>query len=146
MVRHFPTFIVRAAQDWFVTIAKRKLGENPPWDELKSDFLRHYLGGSDKAVVREQIERTRQGDIEKAAVFIPRLLRLFDMVELRKPEEELVEAIRPKLRKEYQDKLAMYDIYTIERLNDLCLKVESDVEQAKPAASRLDRFERFVRS
>jgi len=111
MVKHLQTFIIKAAQDWYVTIAKRKLGTDPSWQEVRAAFLRHYLGGSDKAVVRRQIERTRQGDNEKASLFIPRLLRLFDMVEPNKPEEELVEILRSKLRKGYQDKLAMHDIY-----------------------------------
>jgi hypothetical protein len=101
--------------------------------------MRHYLGESDKASVRRQIERCRQGDSERAAVFIPRILRLFSMVEPDKPEEELVEAIRPKLRKDYQDRLAMHDIYTVERLNDLCLKVETNVESVRKSNAKGSR-------
>jgi len=35
MVKHLQTFITRAAQDWFVTIARRKLGPEPSWQEVR---------------------------------------------------------------------------------------------------------------
>lgn len=105
MVKFFSTYLEKAANDWFVTIAKRKLGSRPSWPDLRAAFIRHYLGDCDKQTLRRQLEKTYQGENEKATNFIPRLVRLVDMVEPGKPEEDLVDLIRSKLRLNYQDKL-----------------------------------------
>ena len=95
MVEYFPTFLEKAANDRFVAVAKRKLGSHPSWQDLRAAFIRHYLGDSDRQVLRRQIERTCQGEKEKATNFIPRFMRLVDP---NKPEEELVDLLRSKLR------------------------------------------------
>lgn len=126
-VRYFSTFLDRSANDWFVGIAKEKLDDDSSWSDLKSIFIRYYLGDSDKMVLRRQINQTMQGERERATTFIPRLVRLVRLVEPQKPEEELVELIRSKLRIAYQDKLTLVDTYTIEQLNDACLKIEASL-------------------
>jgi len=62
MVKYFSTFLEKAANDWYVTVGRRKLGPDPNWMDLRSAFIRHYLGDSDKLVLRRQIERTLQGE------------------------------------------------------------------------------------
>jgi len=52
MAKYFSTFLDRAANDLFVTVAKRKLGSNPSWMDLEAAFIRHYLGDPDKIVLR----------------------------------------------------------------------------------------------
>jgi len=131
MVRYFPTFLDKTANDWFVTVAKRKLGSNPTWPDLRSAFIRHYLGDSDKQVLRREIERAYQGEKEKATNFIPRLIRLVELADANKPEDELVDLIRSKLRHCYQDKLVLCNTYTIEELNDACLRIEASMESHK---------------
>lgn len=73
---------------------------------------------------------------ELATSFIPRVLRLFKLVDPDKSEESLVGCVRDKLRAEYQEKLSMYTIYTLEELNDLCLKVEAGRAAAKGSTPR----------
>lgn len=128
MVKFFSTFLDKAVNDWFVTIAKRKLGTNPSWLDLRSAFIRHYLGDSDKQTFREQLEKTQQGDKEKSTNFIPRVIRLVDLIEPNKPEEDLVDLIRSKLKQCYIDKLILVNTYTIEELNDACLKIEAAMD------------------
>lgn len=131
MVRYFSTFLEKAANDWFLAIANKKLGLKPTWSDLKSAFIRHYLGDSDKQVLRRQVEKCQQGDREKATIFIPRFMRMVQLVDPSKPEDELVEVIRSKLRDEYQEKLVLTNTYTIEQLNDACLKIEASIELSK---------------
>lgn len=103
---------------------------------LKQAFIRHYLGDADKTQIRRKIERAYQGEKELVTSFIPRILRLFKLVDPEKSEESLVDCVRDKLRAEYQEKLSMYTIYTLEELNDLCLKVEAGRAAARGSAPR----------
>lgn len=139
-VKYFSTFLDKSANDWYVTVGKRELGLTPNWQDLKTAFIRHYLGDSDIIVLRRQIERTFQGEKEKATNFIPRIIRLIELVEPNKPEVELVDLIRSKLRVIYQDKLTLCSTYTIEQLNDACLKIETSIEMRNPIAYK-DRKE-----
>lgn len=110
MVRYFPTFLPKSALDWWMTMGQRELGLNPPWDELRDAFILHFIGESERMDTKKRINRTFQRDRESAANFIPRLLRLVDMVDKNKSEDELVELVKERLRAPYQEKLAMHDI------------------------------------
>jgi len=112
-------------------IQQPKLGSNPTWPDLRSAFIRHYLGDSDKQVLRREIEKTCQGEREKATNFIPRFIRMVELVDPNKPEDELVDLIRSKLRHCYQDKLVLCNTYTIEELNDACLRIEASFDSGK---------------
>lgn len=117
-VPYFPTFLEECAHDWFVTVGQRKVGETPEWGELRSAFIRHYLAGGDRQSLRRQVERTCQYENESAVTFIPRLLRLYQLIEPNEPEEELVEAAKDRLCGVYQEPLPLHNIYTPEELND----------------------------
>lgn len=58
MVKFFSSWLDRSANDWYVTVGKRKLGSQPTWKELPASFIRHYIGDSDKLVLRREMERT----------------------------------------------------------------------------------------
>lgn len=128
----FVSFLQDDAYDWWETLGRRRLGLNPSWADVKAAFIRHYMGDSDKGQVRRQIERTFQGAKERCTVFIPKMVRLYELVEPDKPERELVESIRDKLRQEYKSHLVMQSIYTLEQLNDCCLRVEHFLSANKP--------------
>lgn len=131
-VKYFSTFLDRAANDWFVTVAKRKLGDSPVWSDLRAAFIRHYLGDADKQMLRRQLEQTKQGERERATNFIPRVLRMIELVDPDKSERDLVDIILSKLRIIFQDKLVLANLYTIEQLNDACLRIESNLESRNP--------------
>lgn len=136
MVKYFVTFLEKSALDWYETIAVAKVGRHPEWRDLRAAFIRQYLGDADKQSIRQIIERTHQKDKEPAAVFIPRMVRMFRLADPLKSNEEMVSAVRGKLRAVYQDKLVYYDIYTIEDLNDACRRIEAGLAAAKSASRR----------
>lgn len=86
--------------------------------------------------VKRQIDKTFQGERESITIFMPRLLRLIQLIEPLKPEDELVEAVKEKLRATYLEKLAMHTIFTLDELNNLCLKVEAGLAAAQAASKR----------
>lgn len=113
-VTYMPTFLEKSALDWHSTILKRNVGTNPSWVETKGAFLRHYSGKTDVPSLRRQIDRTFQMREEKAINFIPRIMRLLELENPDRAEDELVEKIQGKLRQDYQDKLVLIDITFIE--------------------------------
>lgn len=58
-----------------------------------------------------------------ASEFLARCIRLLNINDPSQPEAEKVKEVREKLLDSYQDKLIGQQIYTIERLNDLCLEI-----------------------
>jgi 3-methyladenine DNA glycosylase AlkC/predicted aspartyl protease len=130
-VKYFATFLEKSAHDWLVTIARRKLGLEPEWRDLKAAFIRHYLGDSDKRTLRKQLETMKQGEHEKAINFIPRVMRLISLIDDKMPEEEIVDIIRDKLREEFKQKMTLSILYTVEQLNDACLRIEAELPKPK---------------
>lgn len=131
MVTFFVSFLSGHAYDWLVTLGRRRLPPNPRWMDIKEAFIRHYLGESYRSTIRKQIEKLQQGPQEKCVNFIPKVVRLYELVEPSKPEEELVEAVRDKLRPEFAAHLVMQSIYTLEQLNDCCIKIEQFLERSR---------------
>lgn len=138
-VRYFETFLSKGAHDWFLTMGQRKFSKDPFWKDLRAAFIRHYLGDCDKSSLRRQIERTYQKEREPATIFIPRLLRLYQLADPTKQESDLVEAVKDRLRPDYQEKLAMHVIYTLEQLNDLCIRIEAGKVAARSVANAIAR-------
>lgn len=135
-VKYFGTFLEDSAYDWWVTLGQSKVGPDPEWLEVRRAFLHHYVGESDQDELQRSLDKMFQKEKEKGTVFIPKVLRLIDMINAAKPESEKVHIIKSKLRSNYQDKLALYTINTVEALNSACLKIESGMVNARNAASR----------
>lgn len=90
-VRYFSMLLESTAHDWNITVARRKLGLDPHWVDLRAAFMKHYLGDSDRRSLRKQLEATQQKDNERATNFIPRCLRIIYLVDDKMVEEEVVE-------------------------------------------------------
>lgn len=130
------TFLTDSPFDWLVTVAKRKYGDQPPWSDLRAGFICHYLGDANKQSPRRELDRTSQRENESGTMFIPRVLRLIQLLEPDKPENDLVDVIGDRLRGIYQEKLSLNYIYTIESLNDAYLRIGAGIIAAKNAAKR----------
>lgn len=76
MVTYFPTFVTKSALDWHVAMAQRKLTRDSSWNDLKSMFVRHYLGDADRAATKRELDKCFQRENELATCFIPRFMRL----------------------------------------------------------------------
>lgn len=110
MVKYFATFLSKAAYDWYLSMAQNKLGSAARWVNVRALFFRHFLGESDRLAVKRQIDRTFQGEKESITTFLPRMIRLYQLVDPYKEKIELVDMVREKLRSSYQDKLALHTI------------------------------------
>lgn len=136
MVKYLPIYLQKTAYDCYVTRAVKKLGRQPSWAELKNLFITHYLGSQDKQQLRRQLEKTFQGDRESITVFLPRVLRLVELVYPLKSKDEQVEFIRERLRASYQEKLAIQSISNLDELNELCLRLEGKLASERSATFR----------
>lgn len=118
MVKYFSTFLDKSANDWFVSLAIREVGSEPTWRKAHEVFVRHYLGERDRLAIRREVDRSYQREGEKANIFIPNLTRTIWLGDPQKPEEEVVDIVRSKLRPEYLDRLVLYETPDIKALND----------------------------
>lgn len=53
---------------------------------------------------------------------------MVELLDSNKQEDELVDLIRSKLKTSYQERLVLCPTYTVEELNDACLKIETSIE------------------
>lgn len=136
--KYFSTFLEKSGNDWFVTRSRKQLGRDETWKNLKKIFIKYWVGDSEKQTLRRQINSTFQGEREKVTTFIPRILRLVELCDADKTEEELVDMIRSKLKMEYQDKLVLCTTNTIDELNDACIKIENSIDKKKPV-NKMDK-------
>lgn len=141
-VLYFPSFLSGTAYDWYLSMGQKRIAravevdQRSPWILTREIFIRYFLGDSDKMAIKNEVDTTFQQENEGITTFMPRLLRLVQLVEPNKPEDELVELVKSKLRSNYQDKLAMHSIFSLDTLNDLCLKIEAGLQAAQQAAVR----------
>lgn len=92
---YMPTFLRDSAYNWFLTFPRRIYSrEQIPWPDLRSSFMRHFLAGTDTQALGRELHETYQGSKETATKFILRILRMMELVEPSKPEEEIVEFIK----------------------------------------------------
>lgn len=101
-------------------------------------FIKHWIGEQDRLAVRRIIDEMRQRDNEKINVFMPKVVRMVRCIDPDKPEDELVELVKKKLKPQYQEKLALYIINTLEELNSKCLQIEAGMAAAAAASSNKD--------
>lgn len=100
-----------------MTLGQRKLKQNSSWQEVRKVFISYFIGNDDRMKVKKPINRTIQKEKESITVSMPRLLRLIQLVDPGKPEDESVEAIK--------ERLAMLTIETLDELNSLSRRVEA---------------------
>lgn len=124
MVTYLPTYLNKSARDWFNQLVLPTIDDNISWNELRSIFLRFYVGPDELDAVKEELNKTRQMREETVTEFMPRLLRLVKIIDPKISEREKVREVRNKLRDVYQDKLLGQHPTTLTELNDLCLEIE----------------------
>lgn len=135
-VRYFPSFLVDTARLWYTTRAMKKPGATTSWALLRNTFMRFYLRSDDVFSIQQQIDHCFQRDGESITQFMPRLLQLFDLLKEEKTEQQLVVAVKMKLRSFYQRQLAPFDVRDLDRLTELCLRLEANKASTKEAMER----------
>lgn len=130
MYKYFSTFLTQSARNWFAAIAQPRLSVKPnaSWLELRTMFVRYFIGPEEQENIRRELRRCRQRKDETSIEFISRVMRLIKIAEPDLIEKEQVREIRLKLRDNYQDRLIGLKPETIEELNDVCLEVEERLE------------------
>lgn len=116
--KYMPTYLRDSVYDWFLTFPRRMFGEGYiPWEDLRSTFIGHYIGSTDTQSLRSELSNTYQSNKKTATQFIPKISQLIKLVEPSKPEKEIIELIRERLRGFYQDKSSPNDVYTLQQLS-----------------------------
>lgn len=135
-VRYFPSYLVKAAYDWWASMAQPKLSRSSRFADVRHLFVRHWMGESDRVATRRIIDKMKQKENESVRVFMPPLVRLIRCIEPNKPEDELVEIVKEKLQPHYQEKLALYLINSLDELNCKCLQIEAGMSAAAAASKK----------
>lgn len=132
-VRHIRTFLKGPAYDWLKEVVPMHHPHGITWRELRLEFINCYLGKGDREDAQEEFERAKQREGEKAADFIPTMLRMIRTFDRARPMDVIVNDIRRKLLPEYRDKLTMYEITSIHDLYNGCIKVEAGLKTGDEA-------------
>lgn len=137
-VKYFSTFLAGPARNWFAAIAQPKINPSIKWDELKTMFVRFFIGIEEQESVRRELRRCRQRRDEIAIDFISRVTRLINIAEPSLSEAEKVRDIKLELKDTYQDRLVGQKHKTLEELNDLCQEVEDRLDANKRSSMRIN--------
>lgn len=101
-VKYLPTFLSKAAKDWYFTEVRPRLTPDTRWSQVHEMFTNNYFGEADYVELSRAIEKASQRPDEKAANFIPRVRRLLQMLSPDTSEIEIVRKLKEKLRPEYR--------------------------------------------
>jgi Retrotransposon gag protein len=112
------------------------------WGELKQALRKNFLPYDYDHYLRCDIDRRFQGENEQFSVFLASMEMLFKNLSRPPPEEEKIEILRRNMRPELADRLAVYDIVSVEQIFNVMKHLERTnyVKQrrANPAAEPLE--------
>lgn len=135
-VKYFSTFLVGPARDWYVTELRDQVakGEIYRLAQLREAYHKNFLGDADYKNLCRYLSNLKQKPGEGVGIFIPRVRRLLMMMDKGMSTKEQIRQIVEKMRPEYQMDIARFDTDTIDKLRDVCLRVEAGM-----AATNLQR-------
>lgn len=140
-IKYMSTFLKETAYSWLTEIVPLHYPNGFDWAALRQLFVRCYMGESDRQAAKREFERTIQRENEKAAQFIPRMVQMIKTLDPARPQDVITDDIRQKLLPEYQEKLIMFELRTLQHLYDACTKIEAGL-----AASRAATRQRLARA
>lgn len=129
-IKYFPTFLARAAKDWYFTDVRCTLRPSSKWIHVKKLFEANFIQESDFEQLSQAVENMRQKPSESVSTFIPRLRRMLLMLTPDLPETEQLRQIRTKLRPEYKQWLSYSCPKTLADFREICLKIEAGLSRA----------------
>lgn len=138
-VKYFPTFLTKAAKDWFFIDIKPQLQPETKFIELHKAFVVNFVNQYEKDDLSRVIENAKQRPGESVSTFFPRMRRLLLLQTPGISEREQVRQLKNKLRPEYKQLVSFKDPESLDELRSVCLRIEGGLAQ-RPSFERQTRL------
>jgi len=135
-IKYMATFLKESAYSWLTEVVPFNYPKGATWGQLRDLFVKCYLGESDRQSAKREFDKTIQKEGERASHFIPKMVQMIRQLDRKRPQALITDDIRHKLLPEYQEKLIMFELKTIEHLYNACTKIEAGMAASKAATRR----------
>lgn len=135
VVKYFSAFLENAALDWYRTNALKKINPGTTWLQLRKLFESYFMADVNQISLLQQLEECRQGN-ESISVFMPKIVKIMNLINKNVTEEEIIWRIKTKLKPSLQKMLATSQITTIDELNRLGKSCELTLENLNTTVNR----------
>lgn len=105
---------------WYRSIRKRV----NTWEELKDQLLSEFLPANYHEVLLEEIKARTQGETESIGIYLAIMDGMFSLLKPSLSETEKLRILRRNILPFYQTQLGLFDVENVDRLLELCRKLE----------------------